>query len=282
MWVQGSDGLISMMPAQVGGQLGYKAVTVFPSNNGKGVPTHQAIIGILDGETGTTLAFVDGTSITEIRTAAVSAVATQELARKDATTALIVGAGAQGRSHVLALATGLSLERILVWNRDQSRAEQLVAEMSTEVSASLSVAESLEEAAPTSEIVVTTTSSSKPVLSREWIRPGTHINAVGACIPSARELDTETMRDATVVVDLMESALAEAGELVIPISAGDLDAGAIKAELGQILTGEKIGRSDGDEITVFKSLGLGVQDVAAAHAISVAATANDVGQLIDV
>lgn len=282
MSVQGSSGLVSMMPAQVGSTLGFKSVTVFPENSATSFSTHQALIGLIDSQTGTFLALVDGTSITEIRTAAVSTVATQEMARADSSNLLVIGTGAQGRAHALSLDEGLDLETIHLWNRDIERAHNAASELAKSTKATVVVADSIEDAAGAADVIVTATSSSQPVLLREWIRRGTHINAVGACVPTARELDTQTIVDSRLIVDRVESATTEAGEIVIPMLAGQIDSGHISGELGSVLAGTTVGRADPDEITVFKSLGLGIQDVAAADYVFRAAVSNEVGTVVDV
>ncbi len=282
MPVQGSSGLVSMMPAQVGSTLGFKSVTVFPGNRGTSFSTHQALIGLIDSHTGSFLALVGGTSITELRTAAVSTVATQEMARVDSSNLLVIGTGAQGRAHALSLDAGLDLETIHLWNRDVERAHDVAKELAASTKAAVAVAESIEDATSVADIIVTATSSSQPVLSREWIRPGTHINAVGACVPTARELDTQTVIDSRLIVDRLESATTEAGEIMIPLLAGEIDSEHISGELGSVLAGNTVGRADPDEITIFKSLGLGIQDVAAADFVFRAAVSKEVGTVVDV
>jgi len=282
MSVQGSTGLVSMMPAQVGQTLGFKSVTVFPDNRGTSFSTHQAVIGLIDSQTGSVLALVDGTSITELRTAAVSTVATQEMARDGASKLLIIGTGAQGRAHVTALDAGLDLEEIRLWNRDVARARQVAEELAAMVSTPIAVVNTVEDGAKDADIIVTATSASEPVLSRGWIHAGTHINAVGACVPTARELDTQTVLDSRLIVDRVESAINEAGEIAIPLRAGDIDSEHISGELGSVLVGQTVGRSDSNEITIFKSLGLGIQDIAAADFVFRAAVSSDEGTVIDV
>lgn len=282
MSVQGSSGLVSMMPAQVGSTLGFKSVTVFPDNRGTSFSTHQAVIGLIDSQTGSVLALVDGTSITELRTAAVSTVATQEMARDDASKLLVVGTGAQGRAHVTALDAGLDLDEIRLWNRDVARSRRVAEELAAMVSTPISVVSTVEDGAKNADIIVTATSSGEPVLSRDWVYPGTHINAVGACVPTARELDTQTVLDSRLIVDSVESAINEAGEIAIPLQAGDIDSEHISGELGSVLVGQTVGRADSDEITIFKSLGLGIQDIAAADFVFRAALSRDKGTVIDV
>lgn len=266
-------GLLSMMPATVGDVAGYKAVTVFPRNGERGIATHQAVIGLIDSLTGTPLAFVDGTSVTEIRTAAMSAVASRALARKDSRILTVIGAGAQAREHIYSLTTAFDLDVVRVWNRTAGRSQELADDLREQIGASIEVATSAEEAVADADVIVTATSAATPVILREWLAPGVHVNAVGACVPTARELDSPTIRDAHVFVDNRESALAEAGDIAIPIQEGAIGSNHIVAEIGDVLIGRAAGRTAPDQLTVFESLGVGIQDVASAHHVWAAARA---------
>ena len=177
---------------------------------------------------------------------------------------------------------GLDLEVIRLWNRDVARARSVAEKLSATVSTPIAVVSTIEDAARDADIIVTATSSAQPVLPRDCINPGTHINAVGACIPTSRELDTQTILDSRLIVDSVESAMCEAGEVVISLHAGDIDSSHISGELGSVLVGQTVGRSDSKEITVFKSLGLGIQDIAAADFVFRAALSRDMGTIIDV
>jgi ornithine cyclodeaminase/alanine dehydrogenase-like protein (mu-crystallin family) len=239
-------GFFGMMPALAEG-LGIKLVTFYPTNAERGIPTHMATIFLADPATGTPLAVMDGRLITEMRTAAVSAVATKLLSSPDTRVLAILGSGVQARSHFEALGLVRQFDEIRVWSRTQSHAEELAAETG-------GTAMSAERAVRDADVIVTVTSSTTPVLKGEWLKPGCHVNAVGACRPDWRELDDNAMRN-VVFVDSRAAALQESGDVIL--------AGAeIYAELGEALAGKVT--SHRDEITVFKSLGLAVEDIAAA------------------
>lgn len=241
-----APGLMGFMPAHragAGGAFSLKEIVIVPGNPAeRGLDAHQGGVLLHDGETGQLRALLNASPITAIRTAAVSAVATRALARPGARRVAIVGGGVQGKAHAEALRAVLDDPEIAIVGRDVREAE---------------------EAVRAADVVCTCTTSREPVVRREWLAPGAHVNAVGASVPTSRELDEETMRAATVVVDRRESALNEAGELVIP----GLGEEAIAAELGEVLVGSHPGRTDDDELTVFKSLGLAVEDLAAAELV---------------
>ena len=263
----GKGGFYGVMPAFLPqpAALGTKLVTVYESNAARGLPTHLATIVLLDPETGELLAILDGRYITEARTAAVSAVSAKHLARPDAGVLAIVGSGVQARSHIEALIRVQRFEEIRVWGRDPARLFSLVEEMLPRVGTRLVPVESVREAVRDAGIVALVTAAREPVVERAWIAPGAHICAVGACRPDQREMDTSLVRDARVFVDSRVGALAEAGDLVIPIKEGAFAASHIVAELGEVLGGRVQGRRSADEITIFKSLGMAVEDVAAAR-----------------
>ena len=263
----GEGGFYGVMPAFMPkpAALGTKLVTVFESNAARGLPTHLATIVLLDPETGELLAILDGRYITEARTAAVSAVSAKHLARAEARVLAIVGSGVQARSHIEALVRIRHFDEIRVWGRDPARRFALVEEMLPRVGARLVPVESARDAVRDAEIVALVTAAREPVVRREWIAPGAHICAVGACRPDQREMDTALVRDARVFVDSRAGALAEAGDLVIPISEGAFAPSHIVAELGEVAGGRVQGRRNADEITIFKSLGMAVEDIAAAH-----------------
>jgi alanine dehydrogenase len=245
--------------------LGTKLVTVYESNAARGLPTHLATIVLLDPETGELLAILDGRYITEARTAAVSAVSAKHLARSDARVLAIVGSGVQARSHLEALMRVRRFEEIRVWGRDPGRLFSLVEEMLPRVASRLLPVESVRDAVRDADVVALVTAAREPVVERRWIAPGAHICAVGACRPDQREMDTSLVRDARVFVDSRTGALAEAGDLVIPITEGAFSASHIVAELGEVVDGRVQGRLSTEEITIFKSLGMAVEDVAAAR-----------------
>jgi ornithine cyclodeaminase len=257
-------GLMGLMPAyraRPEPAYGLKAVCVFPGNPARGLDAHQGAVLLYDGETGVLRAAVNASAITAIRTAAVSAVATRLLARADARVLAILGAGVQARSHLRAMAVVRGFERARVWSRTPERAATVAAEAGTPFP--VVTAASAEEALDGADVVCTTTSSPEPVVRRAWLAAGAHVNAVGSSIPTARELDTETMAAAALFVDRRESTVNEAGDFLFATQEGAIGAEHIRAELGELLTGEVEGRRSADELTVFKSLGLAVEDLAA-------------------
>jgi alanine dehydrogenase len=244
------QGFLGLMPAYTGMSLGVKLVAFYPQN--QGVPTHHATILLFKPETGEPLVSMDGRLITEVRTAAVSAVATKYLARSDASVLAFIGSGVQARSHLEALRLVRRFEDVRVWSprHAQDFARQFDGVRATS---------SAEEAMLGADVVVTATTSKAPVLFGEWLSPGAHINAVGAPRPDWRELDDEALRHAQVYVDSRESALKESGDVIA--------AGEILAEVGEVVVGTKPGRQSTEEVTLFKSLGLAVEDVATAELV---------------
>jgi alanine dehydrogenase len=240
------QGFLGLMPAYTGAALGTKLVAFYPHNTD--VPTHHATILLFKPDTGEPLATMDGRLITEVRTAAVSAVATQRLARSDASVLAIIGSGVQARSHLEALRLVRNFQEVRVWS--PRRAATFAKEHSVRAAASA------EEAVRGADVVVTATTSSTPVLSGQWLSPGAHINAVGAPRPDWRELDDEVLRHARIYVDSREAAMKESGDVIA--------AGKIFAEIGEVVSGAQPGRRSAEDVTLFKSLGLAVEDVATA------------------
>jgi len=218
------------------------------------------------------LAVIDATSITAIRTAAVSAVATRLLARPESRELAVLGAGVQGHSHLEAMRAVLDLDRVRVWSPTPGRARAL---------GDVEEAGSAEEAVRGADVVCTVTSAREPVLRREWLKPGAHVNAVGSSIPSTRELDTQTVVDASLYVDRRESTVNEAGDYLFPLGEGAIGPEHIRGEIGEVLVGAVEGRRSADELTVFKSLGLAVEDLAAAEHVLARAEAEGVGTVVD-
>jgi ornithine cyclodeaminase/alanine dehydrogenase-like protein (mu-crystallin family) len=242
-------GFLGLMPALAPDGLGLKAVTFYPSNVDRGIPTHMATIFLVDSQTGTPLAIMDGRLITEMRTAAVSAAATKPLASPDAKVLAILGSGVQARSHVEALGLVRQFEEIRVWSPTSQHAKQFAQEIgATETS-------SAEETVRDADVIVTATSSKTQVLKGDWLKPGSHVNAIGACRPDWRELDDDAMQKNIVFVDSREGAIKESGDVI-------LSGAKIYAELGEALA-DKI-PSRANETTIFKSLGMAVEDIAAA------------------
>jgi thiomorpholine-carboxylate dehydrogenase len=242
-------GFFGLMPAYTGGALGAKLVALYPDN--RGVPTHHAVIQLFEPSTGTPLVTMDGRLITEERTAAVSAVATKFLARPEASVLALIGSGVQARSHLKALPLVRTFREVRVWS--PRHAADFAREFGVRAAASA------EEAVRGADVIVTATSSKIPVLRGEWLSPGAHVNAVGACRPDWRELDDAVLRRARLYVDSRAAALEESGDVRA--------AKGIVAELGEVASRTKPGRGTADEITVFKSLGLAVEDVVAADLV---------------
>jgi alanine dehydrogenase len=271
--VQERQGLLGVMPAYLpSAGLACKLVTLFPQNTDR--HTHQAVIVVFDPENGTPLAVMDGRYITATRTAAGSALATRLLAREDAEVLALLGTGVQARSHARALPRVRAFSEIRVAGRDRSRAEALAEEIGPHARA----VSSYEEAIRGSDVVAATTHATEPIVRREWLSQGAHVNSVGLN-PSGREVDEQTVADALLVVESRESALAPppagAPELV-GVSPAD-----VHAELGELVAGTKPGRSSQDEITLYKSVGVAVQDVAAAALVLAAAKERSVGRAIE-
>lgn len=258
--------------------LGTKLVTVYHSNSERDLPSHLATIVLMDPETGALLAIVDGRYITEARTAAVSAAATRRLARPDARVLAVFGSGVQARSHIEALMLARAFEDIRIWSRTPAHVDALASDLPNEVRPRVRRVDSGRDAAAGADVIALVTASREPVLRRDWVAPGAHICAVGACRPDQREMDTALVRDARVFVDSREGALAEAGDLVIPIREGAIDASHIAGELGEVFGGRIAGRRSADEITIFKSLGMAAEDVIAAHLAWVHASERGLGR----
>ena len=260
-------GVLAMMPTFREGPsplFGLKAICVFPGNAAIGKDSHQGGVILFDGTNGEPLALINASAITAIRTAAVSALATRLLARKDAGDLAIIGAGVQARPHLIAISCVRPLKKIRVASRSFESAQRFATEMQPQFLTLIEPVETVEAAVRGADIIVTATTSWEPVVRREWISPGAHINAIGTYSPKARELDTATIAAASLFVDRRESALNEAGDYLIPAREGVIGPEHIRADLGEVLIGAHAGRTSPEEITVFKSLGLALEDLAAA------------------
>jgi ornithine cyclodeaminase len=271
---------VGVMPAFIAdpAALGTKVVSVFGSNTAVGLPTHLATIVLLDPMTGELLAIMDGRFITEARTAAVSAVSAKHLARSDASRLAIIGSGVQARSHLEAMAIVRDLADVRVWSRSDDNRTMFAREMRSRVDAPITIAASAEAAVDGADLIVLATSSRDPVVHNDWIEDGAHVCAVGACRPDQREMDTELVRRSRVFVDSRAGALAEAGDIVIPLKAGAFDETQLAGELGEIVTRKISGRTSPADVTIFKSLGMAVEDVAAAHLAYVKAAERGLGR----
>src|SRR5437763_700543 len=255
-------GLMALMPSFLGGdepRFGLKAVCVFHGNPALGKDAHQGSVLLFDGATGEPMALANGSAVTELRTAAVTAVATDALARPDASTLAVIGAGVQARAHIAAVAAVRKLSRVRVASRTPEHAQRLADELGPPVEACPSTMDAVTGA----DIVVTVTTSAEPVLRYEWLAPGTHVNAIGSSIPTSREIDTATMATASLFVDRRESTVNESGDYLFAAREGAIGPEHIRAEVGEVLAGTAAGRTSADEITLFKSLGLAVEDLAA-------------------
>ncbi|WP_164545442.1 ornithine cyclodeaminase family protein [Paenibacillus albus] len=261
-------GLMGLMPAYLIRQeiVGAKLISVFPHNHDRGLPSHQGIITLFDATTGAVNAVVDGRRVTAIRTAAVSAAATKLLAKPDARTLALIGTGEQARSHLEALLLVRPIERVRAWSRSAEHAQQFANEMSARYGKRLEIVAcgSAQQAVLDADIICTLTSSTTPVLDDAWIAEGAHINAVGACRAKDRELATAIVQRSRLYVDRRESAKGEAGDYLIPLQEGVIGQGHIIGEIGEALLGRVEGRTSDKQVTLFKSLGLAVEDLAAA------------------
>ena len=263
-----AKGLLGLMPSYVSGErmaYGLKAVCVFPGNPAIGKDAHQGAVLLFSGETGELRAIMNASAITAIRTAAATAVATDLLARKDANSLAILGSGVQARTHLLAMAEVRELKHCRVASRQIEHAQKFANEMNHKVPFAVEPVETVAEALEEADLIVTTTTAREPIIKREWIKPGCHLNLVGACVPNAREADGETLAAASLFVDSRESALNEAGDYLLAAGEGLIGPDHIRAELGEVLVGAKPGRSSAEEITCFKSLGISVEDLFAAQ-----------------
>ena len=267
------NGVTLFMPAYLtaGDQMAVKIVSVFSDNPAKGLPLIHALVAVVDATTGEPVAVMDGTYLTALRTGAASGAATDLLARQETSTAAIFGAGVQGRTQLEAVCAVRPIEKAWVYDVSPQQAATFAAEMTQRLSLPVEVAGTPAEAVRHADVICTATTATSPVFDDADVRPGTHINAVGAYTPHMQEIPVETVLRAKVVIDHRESSLAEAGDLIIPLQQGRMTEGHIYAELGEISAGVKPGRTSAEEITLFKSVGVAVQDVAAASAVLKAA-----------
>jgi len=262
--VRNGDVLLTM-PAYIGGvmnTLGAKLATVFVSNPERHrIPTVHSVITIFDSDTGMPRAIMEGSAITASRTGAVSAVATKHLARSDASVLGVIGTGTQAQTQVAGVCAVRKIEEVKVYSRKPKNVSSFIDKMKTTIRQPIEATRSAKEAVQGSDIVITATNSSSPVVRYNWLESGTHINAIGAFRPTMRELDEETITKSKLVVDSTEACLAEAGEIVIPITKNRISVSHIYAELAELVSGKKVGRSNEHEVTIFKSVGLAFEDI---------------------
>ena len=276
--------ILAVMPAsdERAKTMGAKIVTVFHHNHERGLPSHLASIVLFDHATGALRALVDGRYITEARTAAVSAVSTRLLARGDAGVLAIIGSGVQARSHLRALSCVRRLRDVRVWSRAEASARAFAADMHGETGIAITVAPDPASALRGADLVVLATASRVPVVDDAWIAEGAHICAVGACRPTEREMPTPLVARSRVFVDSRAGAMKEAGELLIPIGEGAIGADHIAGELGEALLGRVPGRQSASDLTIFKSLGMAIEDVVAADLVVARAEKIGAGQPISI
>jgi|Deesub1362B_J571_1020462.scaffolds.fasta_scaffold00002_453 ornithine cyclodeaminase len=285
--VEKAKGVTLFMPAYLRSEnaLGTKIVSVFPQNIKKyNCPTIQAVFLLLSAETGQPLALMEAASLTALRTGAASGVATELLARPEAKMAAIFGAGVQGRTQLRAISEVRSLEKVLVYDPDETAASRFCEEMRRSgppVPARIDIAASPQEAVAEADIICTATTATRPVFPAESLPPGTHINAIGSFTPWMQEIPEEVVSRAKIVVDSREACLEEAGDLIIPLKKGLISPQDIYAEIGDIARGQLPGREDEQEITLFKSVGLAVQDVVAAQLLLEKARQQSIGQEVE-
>ena len=279
----GGAGAFGVMPAYLAKPpaIGLKAITVFPGNEGTAYDSHQGAVLLFDTDHGRLLAVMDASSITAIRTAAVSGVATRALAREDAGDLALLGTGVQAMTHLESMLLARRIRRIRAWSRQEESVARFAARAAERFGVAVEPAASAQAAVAGADLICTVTASREPVLEGAWIAPGAHVNAVGSSIRTSRELDTEAMRRAALFVDRRESTLNEAGDFLIAKSEGAIGDGHIRAELGEVLLGRHAGRTSAEEVTVFKSLGLAVEDVASAHHIHEAARRTGAGTWVE-
>lgn len=283
LWLPEKVGLLGMMPAYLGDieMMGIKLVSVMPGNHGTKYDSHQGGVLVFETTHGRLLAMVDASEITAIRTAAVSGLATRLLAREDAGDLAILGSGVQARSHLEAMQVARTLRRVRVWSPNAERLKAFVARESQRFGLEIEAAASAQAAVAGADLICTTTSAKTPVLLGEWIAPGAHLNVAGSSVRTTREIDTAAMVKSKLFVDRRESTLNEAGDFLFPKAEGAIDDNHIQAELGEILLEQHPGRRAADEITLFKSLGLAVEDLASAYYIYKQALEKNMGTMLE-
>jgi alanine dehydrogenase len=280
------NGLLAAMPGYTpsAGALASKLVTLFPGNAGTELPTHQAVIAVFDPDDGRPTALLDGTAITAIRTGAGSALATRLLAREDAATIAILGTGVQAGSHARAVSRVRAFRELRVAGRDRAKAEALAAELQGELDLTVRGATSWQEACDGADVVCATTHALEPVVRRDWLAPGAHVTSVGYN-PRGREIDDATVTDALVVVESRAAALAPvpagSNDLLEPIERGLIGADHVHAEIGELIEGRRAGRTSPEQVTLYKSVGVAVQDGVAATLVLSAARERGAGREVD-
>ena len=277
--IPGGRGLLALMPGYLDEPeaLGLKAIAFLPGNRESKYDTHQGVVILFDPQVGVPTAIMDAAEITAIRTAAASGVATRLLAREDADTLAMIGSGVQARTHLEAMLVARPIRDIRVFSPRRSQCKRLARWFQPKTAARIVVASSAREAIEGAAIVCTATSASEPVVEGSWLQSGTHINAVGACMPKVRELDSAAVARSRMFVDCRESAVNESGDFLLALAEGAIGDNAIVAEIGEILAGKHKGRQNDEEITLFNSLGVAVEDLATAHYVAARALERGIG-----
>jgi ornithine cyclodeaminase len=282
--VSQNAGVTLIMPSYLKrtGEMAVKIVSVFSRNPERQLPTIHALVVALDDQTGAPAALLEGAALTALRTGAASGAATDALARPESRTGAIFGSGAQARTQLEALCTVRRLERVWIYSLDEPSARRLIEECAGQapIPSEVRIAASPQQAVEEADVICTATTSATPVFPDDALRPGVHINAIGSFTPTMQEIDPNTVRRARLVVDSRQAALAETGDLILPIQDGTITPDDIYAELGEILAGDVPGRTDPAQITLFKSVGLAVQDAVAARAALQGAVALGLGTTV--
>lgn len=261
--------MFGIMPGALGEQVmfGAKLISVFPGNFAKGLPSHQGVVVLFDGESGLPVCVADAGEITAIRTAAASAVATDALARPDAHRLALLGYGEQAATHARAISRVRTLTEITVWGRDPSRATAFAAKIAAELGLPAAAADTAQAAVAQADIVCTVTNAQEPVLMGRWLAPGVHVNLVGSSFAGPVEVDDDLVAASRFIADSREGVLAQGAEFLRAKASGRIDDSHLVGEIGQVLAGDVEGRQSPDQITSYKSLGHVVQDLAAAKAL---------------
>lgn len=282
LWLSEKTGALGLMPAHLSGlgAVGLKAVTFFPRNEGTDLDSHQGAVLLFETGRGRLLAMLDATTLTAVRTAAVSGLATRFLANEDAGDLAMIGSGVEARTHLEAMLAVRKIRRVRVASQSVARARAYAEREGARHGVAIEACATVEQAVRGADIVCTVTSSREPVVFGEWLSPGAHVNAVGSSVSTARELDSDAVARSRFFVDHVPSALAEAGDFLIPLKAGEVAESHLLGELGQLVIGEIQGRTSPRDVTIFKSVGLAIEDVASAHHIYTRARATGAGQWI--
>ena len=276
----GDGRAFGVMPGAREEVVGAKLITVFPGNAAKGMQSHQGLLTLFDPETGAPVAVIHAGEVTAIRTAAASAAATEALARPDANRLAILGTGEQAQTHALAIPTARPISEVRVWGREPSKAEAFVARLSSELKLPVTAFASVQETVSDADIICTTTAAHDPILQSEWVADGAHVNVVGSSRAGPREIDDALVLRARVFADHREGVLTQGAEILHAKTAGLIDEDHVLGEIGEVMARLKIGRRFPDEVTLYKSLGSIVQDLASGWFIYGQARGANFGTLI--